>query len=196
MTRGILLTGVVAFGVAGVAAPASAQDAELAKPLEVGAMAPDFELPAATREGVLGAPVKLSDYRGKVVVMAFFPRARTRGCTIQMHAYRDQYADLFNGGQDVVLLAISADEAETLHAWARDDGFPFTMASDVGAVLAAKYGAISRPGATTTNRNLFVVGKDGRIAYRATPFREIDATAYTELGAAIDKLVAEPEAGR
>jgi len=40
-----------------------------------------------------------------------------------------------------------------------------------------------------TNRNLFVVGPDGRIAYRATPFREIDPTAYTELGAAIGKLV-------
>jgi hypothetical protein len=40
-----------------------------------------------------------------------------------------------------------------------------------------------------TNRNLFVVGPDGKIAYRATPFREIDPTAYTELGAAMAKLV-------
>jgi len=40
-----------------------------------------------------------------------------------------------------------------------------------------------------TNRNLFVVGPDGRIAYRATPFREVDPSAYTELGAAIEKAV-------
>jgi hypothetical protein len=48
-------------------------------PLEVGAVAPDFELPGATRYGVLQAPVKLSDFKGKTVVLAFFFRARTRG---------------------------------------------------------------------------------------------------------------------
>jgi thioredoxin-dependent peroxiredoxin len=45
----------------------------------VGQMAPDFTLPGATRFGLLKAPVKLSDYRGQSVVIAFFPRARTRG---------------------------------------------------------------------------------------------------------------------
>ena len=44
-----------------------------------GQMAPDFTLPGATRFGLLKAPVKLSDYRGQSVVIAFFPRARTRG---------------------------------------------------------------------------------------------------------------------
>ena len=47
--------------------------------LEVGQMAPDFELDGATRYGVLKDPVKLSDYRGKTVVLAFFFRVRTRG---------------------------------------------------------------------------------------------------------------------
>ena len=66
----------------GVAAPAAAQDppaAPPAPPLEVGAVAPDFELPGATRYGVLAEPVKLSDFNGKTVVLAFFFRARTRG---------------------------------------------------------------------------------------------------------------------
>jgi thioredoxin-dependent peroxiredoxin len=45
----------------------------------VGQMAPDFSLPGATRFGLLKAPVKLSDYRGQTAVIAFFPRARTRG---------------------------------------------------------------------------------------------------------------------
>jgi hypothetical protein len=48
-------------------------------PLEIGADAPDFAIPGATRHGVLRDPVRLSDYRGKTVVLAFFFRARTRG---------------------------------------------------------------------------------------------------------------------
>ena len=48
-------------------------------PLEVGAIAPDFELPGATRYGVLDRPVKLSDYKGETVVLAFFFKARTKG---------------------------------------------------------------------------------------------------------------------
>jgi peroxiredoxin len=105
-----------------------------------------------------------------------------------MHAYRDQYAQVFNGGKDVILIAISADPIEELHAWARDDQFPFLMASDDGTKVGQMYGALaSRP--NVTNRNLFVIGPDGRIAYRAVPFREIDPTAYTELGEVIDRLV-------
>lgn len=49
------------------------------KPLEIGAAAPDFTLPGATRFGVLKAPVRLSDFKGKTVVVAFFYKARTRG---------------------------------------------------------------------------------------------------------------------
>lgn len=62
-------------GVLGLGTPAKA-DAQL---LEVGEMAPDFELPGATRFGVLQDPVRLSDYRGETVVLAFFFRVRTRG---------------------------------------------------------------------------------------------------------------------
>ena len=103
-----------------------------------------------------------------------------------MHAYRDQYAQMFNDGQDVVLIAISADSPEALASWARDDQFPFLMASDSGASVGFQYGAFRRVG--MTNRNLFVVGPDGRIAYRQLPFRETDPTAYEELGAAVDSL--------
>jgi peroxiredoxin Q/BCP len=104
-----------------------------------------------------------------------------------MNAYRDQYAKLFKNGRGVVLIAISADPDTALASWARDSEFPFLFASDSGTVVAKRYGALaSHPG--LTNRNLFVVGPDGKIAYRATPFREVDASAYTELGAAIAKL--------
>ena len=111
-----------------------------------------------------------------------------------MHAYRDQYAQIFKDGQDVVLIAISADPVDALASWARDDQFPFLMASDSGAVVGQLYGALaSRPG--ITNRNLFVVGPDGTIAYRAVPFREVDPAAYTELGEAVNRLIPSPDGG-
>ena len=105
-----------------------------------------------------------------------------------MNAYRDQYAKLFRNGRGVMLIAISADPDTALASWARDSEFPFLFASDTGTIVARRYGALAdRPG--LTNRNLFIVGPDGRIAYRATPFREVDATAYRELAAAIEKSV-------
>ena len=68
-----LLAGVIAMGAP---AEASAQDSGL---LTVGAMAPDFALPGATRYGLLQEPIRLSDYRGETVVLAFFFRVRTPG---------------------------------------------------------------------------------------------------------------------
>ncbi|HEX6134725.1 MAG TPA: hypothetical protein VFZ24_12220 [Longimicrobiales bacterium] len=64
---------------AALAAPLAAQDPEMPTPLEVGAMAPDFALPGATRYGVLRDEIRLSDFSGRTVVLAFFFRARTRG---------------------------------------------------------------------------------------------------------------------
>src|SRR5439155_977607 len=86
-----------------------------------------------------------------------------------MHAYRDQYAQLFHDGRNVVLIAISVDPADTLGAWARDDEFQYVFASDTGGVIGKRYGA-TNPKYGLDNRNLFVVGPDGKIAYRATPY--------------------------
>ncbi len=105
-----------------------------------------------------------------------------------MNAYRDQYAQLFRNGRDVVLIAISTDADTALGSWARDSEFPYLMASDTGGAVGRAYGA-TVPGRVVDNRNLFVVGPDGRVAFRAVPFREVDPTAYTELGAAIDRIV-------
>jgi len=105
-----------------------------------------------------------------------------------MNAYRDQYAQIFRNGKDVILIAISADADTMQQSWARDAQFPFLFASDVGAAVGRQYGALNSRG-NGTNRNLFIVGPDGRIAYRAVPFREVDPTAYTELTDAINRLV-------
>ena len=61
------------------AAPAPPPAPPLPPPLEVGAVAPDFAMPGATRYGTLKPPVRLSDYKGKTVVLAFFYKARTKG---------------------------------------------------------------------------------------------------------------------
>jgi peroxiredoxin Q/BCP len=105
-----------------------------------------------------------------------------------MNAYRDQYAQLFKGGKNVVLIAISADVDTAQQSWARDAEFPFLFASDTGSAVGKAYGAYASK-YKVDNRTLFIVGADGKIAWRATPFREIDPTAYTELSAAIDSVM-------
>ena len=106
-----------------------------------------------------------------------------------MHAYRDQYAQIFNGGQDVVLIALSADPVEELAAWARDDQFPFLMASDATLEAGEAYGIVVQRGERRGygTRAVFVIGPDGRIAETIAPFREVDPTSYQELEAAIDR---------
>ncbi len=78
---GRVFSGALAAGL--IAAPVVAQQPATPPPapapLVVGTMAPDFTLPAATMAGVSAGPVRLSDYRGKTVVLAFFFRARTKG---------------------------------------------------------------------------------------------------------------------
>ncbi len=77
MRASLLTLVLVGLGALAVAPPVRGQ--EEVRPLEVGVMAPDFEIPGATRYGVLRDPIRLSDFHGKTVVLAFFYRARTRG---------------------------------------------------------------------------------------------------------------------
>ena len=79
--RAISLLPAVSILATAWSTPAAAQDPAPAppQPLEVGAVAPDFALPGGTRYGVLRDPIRLSDFKGKTVVLAFFFRARTRG---------------------------------------------------------------------------------------------------------------------
>jgi len=109
-----------------------------------------------------------------------------------MDAYRDQYAKLFHDGRGIVLLAISVDPVDTLAAWAHDAEFPFLFASDTGSVVGQEYGAYN-PKYSLDVRNLFVVGPNGKIVYREVPFREIDPTAYANLGAALDSIAPRPD---
>jgi thioredoxin-dependent peroxiredoxin len=153
---------------------------------EVGAMAPDFTLPWADAAGPRAAPLKLSDLKGKVVVLAFYPGDRTSGCTIEMHKFRDEYDKIFGTGKDVVVLPISKDGIASHASWAKDDNFPFALVSDTAMTIADKYGS-HRPGSSSANRTIFVIGKDGKIAYESIPFGALDEGGYTTLAEEVAK---------
>jgi peroxiredoxin len=101
-----------------------------------------------------------------------------------MEAYRDQYAKLFNGGRNVVVLAVSADADTALASWARDLQTPVLFGSDVGNAVGRRYGT-----PRGSSRNLFVIDSAGRIAKRMTPFNELAQTSYEELEAAVKKTL-------
>jgi peroxiredoxin Q/BCP len=178
---GLLLVAVAA------AAGAQAAPAQPEPGPKIGDVAPDFTLGGATREGVLSSPVSLSKFKGQTVVIAFFPKARTTGCTAQMTTYRDQWASLFNGGKGIHVIAISMDADTTQANWAKEANLPMTFASDVKGIAGKAYGAYPGPREGMENRLLYVVGPDGRITYTAKPFKPLAADAYTELGVAVKK---------
>jgi len=153
---------------------------------KVGEMAPDFTLPGATIDGVMKAPITLSQLKGQTVVVAFFPKARTKGCTAQMTTYRDQWATLFNGGKGITVIGISMDADTTTAAWAKEANLPMMFASDMKGDAGKLYGAYVE-GRPVENRLLYVVGPDGRIAYTAKPFNPMVDDAYTDLGSAVKK---------
>lgn len=102
---------------------------------------------------------------------------------MQLEAYRDQYATIFNNGRKVVVLAMSTDADTTLASWAREASFPFLMASDSGQAIGKLYGSVR---GNNDARNLFVIGPDGRIVHRMAPFNVLAQDAYTELERAVD----------
>ncbi len=106
-----------------------------------------------------------------------------------MEAYRDQYATLFNGGKDVVVIAASVDSDTALASWARDSDFPMLFLSDPTGAGGRAFG-IYDDTRKVDRRSAFVISPDGRVTYRAVPFRELTADAYTELGRAVDSTAA------
>jgi peroxiredoxin Q/BCP len=171
---------------AGAQAPAAATPVAAAPTApaapEVGQMAPDFTAAWGDASGARATPVRLSDLRGKVVVLAFYPKDRTSGCTAELTKFRDEHASLF--GSDVVVLPISVDSIPSHVAWAEEMKFPFALVSDPTLEIADKYGSHT-PGRATAGRTVFVIGKDGRIVWRELRFNALSEDAYTSLAAAV-----------
>ena len=123
-----------------------------------GAAAPDFALPDA--EGNLW---RLSEHRGKVVVVLFYPGDETPICTRQMCSIRDRWEDYAANGAEVV--GISTDSVASHKAFAEHHDLPLRLLSDADRRVADLYGANSLvPGKVA--RSVFVIDANGMIRYR------------------------------
>ncbi|MBW4539809.1 MAG: thioredoxin-dependent thiol peroxidase [Myxacorys chilensis ATA2-1-KO14] len=101
-------------------------------PLQIGDPAPSFILP-----DTYGQPVNLADFKGKRVVLYFYPRDNTLGCIKEACAFRDAYADF--QAQDVVVLGISTDDAKSHAKFVNKLNLPFPLLSDEGGKVAERY---------------------------------------------------------
>lgn len=150
---------------------------------DVGRRAPDFSLPWANKDGVgpVEAPYQLASDRGKTVVVAFYPRDFTKGCTAQMRTFAEQYDSLF--GPDVVLVGISSDSVQTHSRWAASLGIPFRLLSDPDQRVSKQYSSKDADG--YNRRTVYVVGPDGKVKFRNMRFNALDPKDYDELRAAV-----------
>ncbi|MDQ3576859.1 MAG: thioredoxin-dependent thiol peroxidase [Actinomycetota bacterium] len=143
------------------------------KRLSEGDEAPEFTLPDSE-----GNPVSLSDFRGKSVVVYFYPAAATPGCTKQACDFRDNLAELDDAG--FAVLGISPDKPAKLAKFVADEGLTFPLLSDVERAVLTEWGAYGEKqlyGKTVTGviRSTFIVGPDGTIAHA---FYNVRATGH------------------
>ena len=123
--------------------------------------APTFELPNQD-----GEPVALKDYRGDHVVVYFYPRADTSGCTTEACGIRDEWAAFRE--RDVAVLGISDDPVEDLAAFAEKYDLPFELLSDKDGSVASAYESYGEKNVfgnvvEGVFRNSYVIGPDGEI---------------------------------
>ena len=152
--------------------------------VDVGKIAPDFTMDVADASGPIAKPLKLSDLRGKVVVLAFYPADRSSGCTAELTKFRDEFATLFGDG--TVVLPISNDNIDTHASWAKDMKFPFALGADTELTVAKQYGSWNQT-RNNASRTVYVIGKDGRILWRNLKFPALNESAYTELASEVAK---------
>jgi peroxiredoxin Q/BCP len=141
-------------------APASALDDDL-----VGKPAPDF---SATAQD--GTPVHLAALKGKPVVVYFYPKDETPGCTKEACSFRDSWQDIAKTG--AVLVGISADAADSHRAFAAHYKLPFLLLSDPDGKIGNAYGV---PFAVYHQRQTFVIGPDGNVL---KVYRKVDVTVH------------------
>lgn len=132
-----------------------------------GSTAPAFTLPAAS-----GRQVSLADFRGRPVLLWFFPRAFGGNCTKQACAFRDRSADYAT--RNAVVLGITTSTAADLKAWGAEVGLTSELLSDADHAVAAAYGAWDDPGQERPTRVSVLIGADGKVA-KAWPVKDAEA---------------------
>ena len=126
--------------------------------LEVGTRAPDFRLPA-----LRGGEVALSDFLGKKnVVLFFYPKDETLGCTVEACSFRDAYEDFREAGAEVI--GISSDSIESHRSFAEHHHLPMQLLAGVGGKVRAAYG-IKQSLGLFDGRETFIIDKGGVIRH-------------------------------
>jgi thioredoxin-dependent peroxiredoxin len=138
--------------------------------VEEGNPAPDFELESDT-----GETVRLSALRGRPVVLYFYPKDDTPGCTRQACGIRDVYGKFERAG--AVVLGVSADTQASHERFKSKYSLPFTLLADPEHRLGEPYG-VAREGKNSYERSTFVIDAEGNVAKimrRVNPDRHADA---------------------
>lgn len=135
--------------------------------LAVGTVAPDF-----TTIDDEGNQVSLSDFKGKVVVMYFYPKDDTPGCTKQAQSFRDSYADYQN--KDMVVLGVSMDDQASHQKFKEKYGLPFTLLVDSDGAITKAYDV---DGGGYAKRVTYIIDGEGKITH-------VDANVNTSTHAA------------
>jgi len=143
--------------------------------LNVGDPAPDFSLPDAE-----GKIYSLADLKGQRIVLYFYPRDNTPGCTKEACGFRDHYQTY--QGQDVMVLGVSTDDAKSHTKFIQKYDLPFPLLIDAGGEVAAKYGSyglkkfIGKEYMGIT-RSTFIIGPDGTLE---KIYRKVKAETHAE----------------
>lgn len=130
--------------------------------LKEGDISPDFTLPADD-----GRQIRLSDFLGKDVVIYFYPKDQTPGCTKEACGFRDAMTEYAKRG--VTVFGVSVDAVESHQAFKAKENLNFTLLSDISKDVTRHYGVLNERG--MARRVTFLVGRDGRIV---KIFRDFD----------------------
>ena len=124
----------------------------------VGANAPDFSLKSNE-----GKPVSLKDYKGKWIVLYFYPKDFTSGCTLEAHNFQRDIAKYEQA--NAVILGVSVDTAESHKDFCAKEGLSFKLLSDPEAKVSSEYGSVMEyQGNKLSARNTFIIDPKGKIA--------------------------------
>ena len=156
---GVVMLGLLAW--AGPWAKKGAPEAGPGEDLREGVAAPDFEAPSSD-----GGTVRLSALRGKIVVLYFYPKDETPGCTKEACSFRDSFGEMKSLG--AVVLGVSKDDLKSHDKFKKKYNLPFPLLSDPdGKILTAygcwKKGSVFGRTALGMNRSTFLIGPDGII---------------------------------